>query len=297
MKDRISFHELPRYVPGTSWIDSKRRFGDGGIVIRGFDYPESDVSAPPLEDDFMAFYVAGEARAARTLGGRAQAAWVGPGAASFLPRGVTGRWRWDGAIRVVHVYLPRAALRRTCAAVSSRDPERIELHDGLAVEDPVLPQLVAQMTDECRGDGFGSGLCFEALSQQLAVHLLRRHFHNVGPLRGAPGRLSGPQAARLRDLIEANLAQDLTLGALAREMGMSETRLTRSFRASFGQSIHQYVLERRLLRARTLLADPELSVADVAYRTGFSDQSHLTRFFRRAFDATPAAWRRAEFRR
>jgi AraC-like DNA-binding protein len=91
------------------------------------------------------------------------------------------------------------------------------------------------------------------------------------------------------------LAQPLTLASLARELAMSETTLIRAFRAGFGCSIHQYVLDRRLMRAKSLLADRDVSIAEVADRSGFSDQSHLTRFFRRAFDTTPAAWRRAEF--
>ena len=156
MKGQISFLELPKYVPGRNWLDSTPPFGDRGIVLRGFDYAKSDVSAPPLEDDFMAFYVAGTARALRRVNGRSQAASVGPGRLSFLPRGAECTWGWDDAISVIHVYLPNAAVKRTYAALSPGDPDRLVLHDTLDVDDPLLVRLVSEMADECRGPGMGS---------------------------------------------------------------------------------------------------------------------------------------------
>ncbi|MCP6275069.1 helix-turn-helix domain-containing protein, partial [Klebsiella pneumoniae] len=67
-------------------------------------------------------------------------------------------------------------------------------------------------------------------------------------------------------------------------------RLTRAFKAAFGLAPHAYLVQLRLSRARRLLADG-LSPAETAAALGFADQSHLGRWFRRAYGLTPAAYR------
>ena len=97
---------------------------------------------------------------------------------------------------------------------------------------------------------------------------------------------------RVKELIEANLQGDLSLKILARESGYSRAHFARLFRAATGMTAHSYVLERRILRARQLLAQPDLSLTDIAASSGFATQSHLTLAFRKKFGITPNAFRR-----
>jgi AraC-like DNA-binding protein len=88
-------------------------------------------------------------------------------------------------------------------------------------------------------------------------------------------------------------ASDETIGAdgLAREAGAANRfHLARAFRAAYGSSPHAYLVQLRLLRARSLLAAGDAPVM-VATACGFADQSHLGRWFRRAYGLTPAAYR------
>jgi AraC family transcriptional regulator len=96
----------------------------------------------------------------------------------------------------------------------------------------------------------------------------------------------------VKELIEANLEGDLSLKILARESGYSRAHFARLFRAATGMTAHSYVLERRILRARQLLAQPDLSLTDIAASSGFATQSHLTLAFRKKFGITPNAFRR-----
>lgn len=101
-----------------------------------------------------------------------------------------------------------------------------------------------------------------------------------------------PRAARLaRDAMDAGFDRDLGLDDLASAAGTDRFRLTRAFSAAYGLSPHAYLVQRRLNRARALLACGD-APADVAAATGFADQSHLGRWFRRAYGMTPAAYRR-----
>ncbi|MBI6924574.1 AraC family transcriptional regulator [Pseudomonas putida] len=98
-------------------------------------------------------------------------------------------------------------------------------------------------------------------------------------------------AQRARDYLHDNLARDVGLEELAIACGIDRYRLTRAFKAAFGLAPHAYLIQLRLTRARRLLASGA-SPADVAVTLGFADQSHLGRWFRRAYQLTPAHYRK-----
>ncbi len=98
-------------------------------------------------------------------------------------------------------------------------------------------------------------------------------------------------AQRARDYLHSHLHQDIGLDDLAQVTGVDRFRLSRAFKAAFGLAPHAYLIQLRLTRARHLLARGEAPVS-VAAALGFADQSHLGRWFQRAYRMTPAAYRR-----
>jgi AraC-like DNA-binding protein len=98
-------------------------------------------------------------------------------------------------------------------------------------------------------------------------------------------------AQRARDYLHSHLHQDIGLDDLARVTGVDRFRLSRAFKAAFGIAPHAYLIQLRLTRARHLLARGEAPVS-VAAALGFADQSHLGRWFQRAYRMTPADYRR-----
>jgi AraC-like DNA-binding protein len=119
---------------------------------------------------------------------------------------------------------------------------------------------------------------------------LRRH------LRGRPAetdeRRDDAIAAELRDLLDQHAFGTMTLATASAIVHASPARLVRSFTSTFGISPHRYVLGRRIDAARRRLLDGE-PIAQVAAATGFHDQAHLTRHFRRQVGTTPARYRSA----
>ena len=89
-----------------------------------------------------------------------------------------------------------------------------------------------------------------------------------------------------------DLAEELSLDTLAGVAGVSPCYFSRLFRSSFGLPPHRFVLERRLMKARDLLQGKGHSIAEIAAMTGFSDQIHLTRLFKRQFGITPQLCRK-----
>lgn len=94
---------------------------------------------------------------------------------------------------------------------------------------------------------------------------------------------------RVRDYLHAHLAWNTGLDELADISGIDRFRLSRQFKAAFGQTPHAYLVRLRLRTARQLLAKG-LSPSQVASETGFADQSHLGRWFRRAYRMSPVVF-------
>lgn len=107
-----------------------------------------------------------------------------------------------------------------------------------------------------------------------------------------PARLGdAPRAvARARELLGADLADDLSLTDLAQAVDLSRFHLVRLFQRHIGLPPHAYRTQLRVQRARTLLAQG-VSIAEAAVAAGFADQSHLNRHFKRIYGVTPGAAR------
>ena len=93
-------------------------------------------------------------------------------------------------------------------------------------------------------------------------------------------------------MLDANLDGKLPLSQLAEKCGLSTRHFARAFRQSTGVPPHRWLLSRRVDRAKDLLRDPALSLAEVALACGFADQSHFTRMFTTLVGLSPGLWRR-----
>jgi AraC family transcriptional regulator len=99
--------------------------------------------------------------------------------------------------------------------------------------------------------------------------------------------------AQVVEFIDAHLSDDLSLRLIADVAGMSPSYFLTLFKRSTGLAPHQYLVEQRIEKARALLVQTKLPIADIATRVGFADQSHLTRLMRRHTGLTPGLVRRA----
>jgi len=102
-----------------------------------------------------------------------------------------------------------------------------------------------------------------------------------------------PRAVRRSiEYIHANLADEIRLADIAGAVGMSMFHLSRTFRASTGVMLHRYLNRARVERVKALLLDSDQSLATIADATGFSDQSHMSKNFKRFTGTTPGLFRR-----
>jgi len=106
------------------------------------------------------------------------------------------------------------------------------------------------------------------------------------------GGLALWQERRVRDYIDDNLSARLSVITLAGQCRLSVSHFCTAFKVSTGCSPHQFLLQRRVERAKRLLLTTGRPLVDIAMTVGFADQSHFTRVFARQTDATPGAWAR-----
>jgi AraC family transcriptional regulator len=106
-----------------------------------------------------------------------------------------------------------------------------------------------------------------------------------------PIKLSTAVLRRVVEFIEARIGDPLDIDDLAAVSGKSRFHFAKAFKHATGQSPHAYVVCRRLDRVRRLLSDTDMTIADIAYRTGFASQSHLTKSLKLAIGITPLRYR------
>lgn len=96
---------------------------------------------------------------------------------------------------------------------------------------------------------------------------------------------------RVRDLIDRAYAEQLDIVALARSASVSQSYFSRSFKAAFGETPHQYLMSRRMERAKALLRSGELTITDVCLAVGFTSLGTFSTQFRRFVGESPSAYR------
>jgi AraC family transcriptional regulator len=94
------------------------------------------------------------------------------------------------------------------------------------------------------------------------------------------------------DYLEDHMMQDIGLEEMAKLAGLSQSQFARLFKISTGMPPYKWSLDGRIKRAQELLLLGKESISAIAIQTGFADQSHFTKTFRRATGATPKDWQR-----
>ncbi len=210
------------------------------------------------------------------------------GDVDLFPAGAADAWTAEDAVASVTLHLSPWLLHRAAEDLGL-DPDRSGLEPRHQFRDPRIEHLAWALEAE-RQAGFPNGRLYtDALGLALAAHLLGSYRTVVRTLGG----LSRSQLRRVTEYIEEHLDQNLSLERLAAVAQVSPSYLKTLFRRSTGQPVHQYVIQRRVERARALLLRGELPASQVALEAGFAHQSHMARCMRRVLGVTPGEVARA----
>jgi len=187
-----------------------------------------------------------------------------------------------GPCDFVHLYVDDAWLDGCGAAT---DPGGSDLN-GLVVRDHLAGQLARTLTDDAH-----------ARDPAYAESITRTVLLRLVVLKAPPATVCALPKWRLRrvqEYLDANLAETITLADLAGVAGLSRSYFAAQFRATTGCRPHDYVVEQRIERAKSMLAAADTPIAQVALDVGFQTQAHFSTVFKRLTATSPARWRQMQ---
>ena len=246
-----------------------------------------DLRLPADSRHFIAAHLRNPCRIDTRWGGRAHRGRSHAGCTMLMSAGQESEWHCSEHIDELHIFLDPQVVDEAALESVGR---KVELIDAVAVVQPTIRGIAMQLLAEIEHPQLGTRLFADIMSRALALELIRHRSTARAP---QPGRI--PMTARQLkaaiDYVEANLDRDLSLQQLAGACAMSPFRFARAFKMATAQSPRQYVIARRLERAKELLCSGRREIADIANLVGFSTQSHFTAMFQRRCGITPKRFR------
>jgi AraC family transcriptional regulator len=199
-------------------------------------------------------------------------------------------FRWDGNIRMLALSIGIETMERALPEPFARPPiELVRLIGG--DPDPVLKHLIDALRAEFVCSQPSRGLIIDNLANATAFYLAQRYGASPPQTPAYKSGLSRERLSRVSDYIEAHLDRDLSLAELSGVACLSPYHFGKMFKRSTGQSPHQYVMDRRVRRAKSLLLSRRHTLLEIALSTGFHDQSQFTTAFKRYMGITPGEFR------
>jgi AraC family transcriptional regulator len=216
------------------------------------------------------------------------------GTISLVQAGSPARVRTSGCKDELHIYLEPGLVARVAAEAFEIDPARLTIPSLGSLDLPHLRAAMAAVDAELTAGDAGGPLAAESLANVLTVHLIRHLLAPRRPERRRDGTLPRGRLRAVVEYIEEHLGAGLSLGRMAAAARLSAYHFARQFKAATGLPPHQYVIARRVERAKQLLqAGTGLPLAEVAAQAGYSDQSQFSHHFKRLVGVTPGKFRRA----
>ena len=224
--------------------------------------------------------------------GRVRERMMNPDQCHLLTHGDPNTPRWMETFDEISLVLDRQFV-----ADVVRDglcPDRIEFVTQRAIDDPTIARYAKTFRSEIAEHAANGSLYADALTLGYTLHLLANYAVAKPKIPLPRGKLTSYQLRAVVDFIQSHLDDKVSLVALADEAHVSPFHFARQFRATVGLAPHQFVLRQRVQKSIRLLKAGKLPLAQIAVLSGFHDQAHFTRAFRRALGTTPAVYSRRQ---
>ncbi|MBB4955020.1 AraC family transcriptional regulator [Agrobacterium vitis] len=232
----------------------------------------------------FSLYLQGGTGTSRVDGG-VKSGW--PGALCVMPQGASSEWEITESFQFVHLYVQDQELRRAFTETFDQDCRQMVMPEVTFDNAPALEHALRRLAMAVQN---GDSLAAEEATTTALTHLFVHPRYGGKANITIKGGLSPILRHRLIDYIETHLHLPITLQTLADIADLSPFHLQRMFQLSCGLSPHEWLLRRRLSKAKTLLATQD-PIAQIASACGFSSQSHMTRAFKEVTGCTPSVYR------
>lgn len=293
----ISIEGILHARPQLPKVTTRGRGWSGITVDAHGTYLDCAESYPGLDHHLVTYCSAGRFTLTQSRVGVVNRSVICSGMSYIMPAGYDSTWEGDTG-PTVRLRVPMQLMCAAAEELGRRSTPHVELRNVFHVRDPVIERLAALFASELDLKQHPAQmLIVDSLSTALAAHLLRSYdvFGIIEPVsEPALGKL---ELTKLAAYIEDNLERTIGLAEFAAVVNVSRFHFTRLFKRSTGYTAISFVEQCRIRRARELIAESDLPLAQIAIMTGFADQSHFTRRFHRHVGLTPAVFARDQGRR
>ncbi len=250
------------------------------------------LEVPELENVLVSVHVGTPTRVSCRRGGQRFTGTSVHGDIDVIPSRTAARWEMhDDNDTALLLSLPQALLEAV-AVESGMDAAGLEIRNRFQIRDRELETLGWAMKREMETGCPSGPIYMSGLTLALASRLVAWHSSAARMPKALNEGLSGLRLKQVLAFIEEQLAEDLSLEQIAAVAGVSASHVKTLFRKAMGVPVHQYVIQRRVERAKELLSKDSLSMAEIAAAAGFAHQSHMARHMRRVLGMPPLAMKR-----
>ena len=261
-----------------------------GITLETFNVPSGETPECCLDLYTIGIYLGPDldVQIRQIAENRCEQATVSSGSATIFPVHRSHFHEWDKNSRTMCLTLDPDLLRSNATALLGRD--HVELLPKFGFQDGLIYQIGLALRAELQTSASSDRLYAEALTNALAVHLIKHYSTLDKPSLNCKGALSSHRLKLVIDYINDNLEQELSLQDLAAIAQLSQYHFCRAFKRSTGLSPHKYLTQQRIEQVKQLLQQSSMTLAEIAVACGFTHQSHLHRHFKRSTGVTPTVW-------
>ncbi|PSU99974.1 AraC family transcriptional regulator [Photobacterium kishitanii] len=215
-----------------------------------------------------------------------------PGKFCVFPEGSSSDWVHSSPLVFMHLHVSDSEIRRRYVEMFDYDARCCHIPEITFGDFPEIQNIFKQLYASLYSHDSFFIEC--AISEVISRFLLRTPPHlKHKKMRGG---LSSYLSKNLREYIEQNLDNKITLSTLSSKANLSEFHFQRVFQQSFGVSPAKWILESRITKAKELLRK-NTDLKDISSQCGFSDQSHMTRQFKKMTGLTPNEYRQVTDKR
>ncbi len=274
-------------------VASSQTYGWRNLQAIELQHKTSAWTMPPSEDHCVIVQLGPAVTVSACIGDRPFEQTLETGEIVIVPADLRLYWEQrDGVVsHTLHLYLHPGFLRSTAEEIEL-DYSQISIAPQFGVRDEHIHHIAMSLLFELQEANVVERVYADSLAKVLAMQLLRRYSY-LKDLHVNPGGMAPRKLRKAVEFINENLDEEQTvaLASVADAVQMSYFHFSRAFKQSTGVSPNVYMTERRIERAKKLLSETDLPIADIALRTGFASQSHFTTTFRKLVWTTPKAFR------
>ncbi|UWR21246.1 AraC family transcriptional regulator [Sulfitobacter sp. S190] len=288
-----SFGSFAEYWADGDWAPHVKMLHTGKRNTHALALLEQPAGAfpdPAMPEFHIQLVQRGNANLRMSFEGAEVRTQLNAGALFMAPANTKVDYEVDGPQKFVSLAINKALADRFRDQADIDLPKDFGQLHAQKFHDPIVEALMLRMLDQALLEHPTSDLFLDQATNTILTTLLCRS-EIIPVIEEAPIVLSDDDLAKVSEMIEEQLDESFSVADLARLTSLSDWHFGRAFKNSTGLSPHQYVMRRRIARAKEMLGSSKMSIAQIAYACGFASQSHLNDVFKKKVGTTPRIYR------